>query len=49
MQGDEMLTGEKSRGGKGKEKVYLEKFRAERCPFGALPVLGYKAYHSDLC
>jgi len=49
MQGDEVLTGEKAEGEREKKNFIWSNFRAERCPFGALPVLGYNAYHCDLC
>lgn len=32
-----------------KKKFIWDRVRADRCPFGALSVLGEKAYHCDLC
>jgi Fe-S-cluster-containing hydrogenase component 2 len=43
------LPGKKAEGEREKKKFIWGKSRAERCPFGALPVFGNKAYHCDLC
>ena len=43
------LNGEKMSGAQERKKFIWNKKRAERCPFGVLPILGKEAFHCDLC